>query len=495
MALHSGKRRSDSKSCCWLSTLHQFRWRSILVTASLVALGVFLQKVNKTAEHSVLRTWASPPCDMYLSYPQKEKEKIIGQIIQEQMNSEIKNHLDAFKEMQKTFPLFKHANYTLLAGAPPWRKKLLTVGIASVQRSHGNYLLDTLKSLFQASSKYELEHPLVLVLLSDSDPQWLSQTVAKISNLFTWFIEAQELLVVHGLLRGSLVRTVDDGSPCGELYSKQRADFALLMNFANNLSDYFLLLEDNVYCTSGFVSTIYRTLAAWEDLSWVILEFSMLSVSGRVFHTSDLSRLISFFFLFPMDTPTHLLLSEFRLLLNQNVPIHFSSSIFYRLTGYLESERACFPVEQAVVFRNPDNPVGVVVSNMIPAVSYMPYYAYILNQDHFIGVEVWEGNFLTVILDKPHKILRVAVLTGSEENGMYHLQKAHVLLGSGLTEEPMHCTQYTLLGPLVKGNLDQRVFYEEDSVEELSCIQLLVLAPQESLLLIRQIKVWTEKEN
>ncbi|XP_048214206.1 alpha-1,3-mannosyl-glycoprotein 4-beta-N-acetylglucosaminyltransferase-like protein MGAT4E [Perognathus longimembris pacificus] len=489
MAPHSEKRRSERKSCCSLSTLHQFWWQSILVTASLVALGVFLQKVNETAEHNV-------PCDMYLSRPQKEKEKI-WQITQEQMSSEIKNHLDAFKEMQKTFPLFEHSNYTLLAGAPPWRKKLLVVGIASVRRSHGNHLLDTLKSLFQASSRYELVHPLVLVLLSDPDPQWLSQTVATISKRFARFIEARELLVVHGLLRVPLVRTAGEGSPCGELYSQQKAGFALLMNFASNLSDYFLLLEDNVHCTPRFVSTIYRTLAAWEDLPWVILEFSRLSISGRVFHTRDLSRLISFFFLFPKDTPTHLLLSEFRLLLNQHVPIHFSSSIFHSLAGYPESESVCFPAEREVVSRNPDNPAAVVFSNMVPIDYHMPYYyyyAYILNEEHLRVMEVEEGNFLTVILDKPHKIIRVAVLTGSEENGTYHLQKAHVLLGSGLMEDPRHCSHYTLLGPLVGGNLDQRVFYEEDSVEELSCIQLLVLASQESLLLIRQIKVWTEDQ-
>ena len=66
-------------------------------------------------------------------------------------------------------------------------------------------------------------------------------------------------------------------------------------------------------------------------------------------------------------------------------------------------------------------------------------------------------------------------------------------LGFYPLEDFKGCARYTLLQPLVDGHLDQIVSYEEASTEQLSCIRMLVLAPQESWLLIRQIKVWTSK--
>uniref|UniRef100_A0A8C0XLS2 MGAT4 conserved region domain-containing protein n=1 Tax=Castor canadensis TaxID=51338 RepID=A0A8C0XLS2_CASCN len=419
--------------------------------------------------------------------------RIVWQIIQEQMSSEIQNHLKVFMEMQIRSPLLQHSSYTVLAGAPPQKKKLLTVGISTVLRPHGSYLLDTLQSLFQGSSEHDLEYTVVLVCLSDPDPAWLSQTVANISGLFAPHIEAQKLLMISGFLGGSLLKKGNHTSPCEGFNSRQKEDYALLMNFASNLSDYFLLMEDNVQCSPRFLSAIYWTLSAWKDLPWVMLEFSNLRASGKVFHTRDLSRLTSFFLLFHSDTPPHLLLSEFRLLLDQNVPIRFSSSIFSHVSSYSEFEDRCFPEEKEVVFGDPDNPTAVVLTNMFPGFRDRPQHAYTLNEDYFSTVDAQSGNYVTVILDRPQKIIRVAVLTGFKKKRMYQLHQGQVLLGYGLTESPRYCAHYILLGPLVRGSLDQRVYYEEDSVEKLSCIKLLVLS-QEALLLIRQIKVWTEPE-
>uniref|UniRef100_A0A8D2B5F6 MGAT4 conserved region domain-containing protein n=1 Tax=Sciurus vulgaris TaxID=55149 RepID=A0A8D2B5F6_SCIVU len=420
---------------------------------------------------------------------------ILQQTAREQINSEVSNHLEVFRELQKNSPLLQHANYELLAGALPKEKKLLTVGISSVQRPQGSYLLDTLRSLFQASSETELETMVVLVHLSDPDPEWLGPAVANISDLFEPHIEARELLVIHGLLDGSPLRNVNQSSPCEELDFRQKVDYALLMNFASNLSDYFLLMDDNVQCTLYFVSSIYWALSAWKEYPWVTLEFSSLRLSGKVFHSGDLSRLASFFLLFHEHTSAYLLLSRFHLLLAQNSPIHLSPSMFYHMGNYSELEATCFPVEKDKVFGEPDNPTAIVLTDMVSMLNILPLYAYVLNEESYTTLDPIEGNHLTVILDRPQKILRIVVLTGTEENGMYHLQKGRVLLGYDIMEQPKHCVRYSLLGPLVGGNLDQRVFYDEDSMEKLSCIRLEVSASQEHWLVIRQIKVWTDPED
>ncbi|XP_053462038.1 alpha-1,3-mannosyl-glycoprotein 4-beta-N-acetylglucosaminyltransferase-like protein MGAT4E [Nycticebus coucang] len=266
------------------------------------------------------------------------------------------------------------------------------------------------------------------------------------------------------------------------------------MNFAINLSDYFLLMEDNIRCTPKCISFIYSILSAWKELRWVILEFSSLNVSGKVFRTSDLSRLTSFFLLFLKDTPTDLLLSEFQLLLAQNVPIRFTPSVLHPMGNYSAVKDICFPVEKDQVLGEPDNPLATVLTDMETISNVVPQYAYILNEEGYSTLDPLEGNHLRVILDRPQKVIRVAVLTGVDDGGKYRLQQGQVELGYQPTEEPKDCAHYILLGPLVEGNLDQRVFSKVGSEEKLSCIRLLVLASQESWLVIRQIKVWTEPE-
>lgn len=379
--------------------------------------------------------------------------------------------------------------------SPPHSPELLTVGISSMQHPQGTRLLNTLQLLFQASSEPELECIVVLVCLSNSELEWLSQVAANISDLFRGHIEAQQLLVVHGHLGDPpLPEDLDEAhppSPRKGLHNQQKRDLALLMNLATNFSEYFLLLEDQVSLISKFISTIYWVLLAWKNLPWVILDFSNLSLSGKVFHTSDLPRLTSLFRLFQKDTPMHLLLSEFRLLLAQPMPIHFSSLVLDQTHSELED--FCFPGKKKRVFGEPDNPTASIITDMLTISDNVPQYAYTLNKECNSTFNPMKGNHLTVILERPHKVIRIEVLTGSNKPRQYHLEQGQVELGFYPLEDFKGCARYTLLQPLVDGHLDQIVSYEEASAEQLSCIRLLVLAPQESWLLIRQIKVWTSK--
>ncbi|XP_034369387.1 alpha-1,3-mannosyl-glycoprotein 4-beta-N-acetylglucosaminyltransferase-like protein MGAT4E [Arvicanthis niloticus] len=456
-------------------------WRCIRVLTSLVILGFFLHENIAAREEQQYNTLLS------------EKKKMIQQIAQEEISSEITNHLKYFTEMQKSAHVLQHATYTVLVGAALQAKRLLTVGI-SVQHKNRTYLLDTITSLFQASSEQDLEYMLILVLLSDTDPKWLNQTVANISGLFMPHIESGRLLVVHGLLGGSRAKSRNHTSPCGKLYSRQKTSFALLMNFALNLSEYFLLLGDNVQSTPRFLSDIFWVLEAWNQLPWVILDFSSMAISGKVFHTEDLSRLVSFLLLFPKDISTHLLLSEFRLLLSQNVPIRLNPSIFYRMTSDSEFEDTCFPVEQDKDLGEPDNPTATVFTDMLSLWNTHAPYAYILNGDSFWVLDALKHNYLLVVLDKPQKVIKVAVETGSNENKLNLLKYGQLLLGYSPMDYPKRCAHYNLVGPLVRGQLDQMVFYEEDSVKEISCIKLLVTASHDYPIKITQIKVWTEVE-
>ncbi|XP_037662112.1 alpha-1,3-mannosyl-glycoprotein 4-beta-N-acetylglucosaminyltransferase-like protein MGAT4E [Choloepus didactylus] len=426
---------------------------------------------------------------------EEEEKRILLQQHQEQIKSENKKHLETFKKIQKNSPLLQHTNYKFLAGIIPQEKKLLTVGISSVHRPRGSDLLSTLQSLFHASSEPELKYITVLVHLSDPDPEWLSQTVANISSLFKQHIEAQKLLVIHGLLNDSLPEDLNNTnhfSSCEALYFRQKADYALLMNFASNLSDYFLMIGDDVHFAPKFVYAIYWALSAWKEIHWVTLEFSSLSFSGKVFHTSDLSHLTLFFFLFPKETHTDLLLSNFGFLLGQRAPIRLIPKLFYSQDNYSTSEDTCNQKEEGKEEEDlgkPNNPPAKINTNMMLRQFHPPENTYILDESYFMTEVATPVNKLILIFNQPLKVIRVQVLTGIGKQALHRVEQGQVKLGYEPIKEKIGCTLYTLLGPLVKGNLDQKVFYKEDFVGAVRCVQLLVTATQESKVCIRKIKI------
>ncbi|XP_077013559.1 alpha-1,3-mannosyl-glycoprotein 4-beta-N-acetylglucosaminyltransferase-like protein MGAT4E [Tamandua tetradactyla] len=464
--------------------MHHYFWRYIIAIVSLVLLSFFLYGRIQDGEYKLLM---------------EEKKRNMWQQHLEQIQYENENHLRTFKKMQKNSPLLQYANYRFLAGTIPQEKKLLTVGISSVHHPHGSDLLDTLQSLFHVSSEPELKYITVLVHLSDPDPGWLSQKVANISSLFKQHIETQKLLVIHGFLNSSFLpgdlNNTNHSSSCEALYFRQKADYALLMNVASNLSDYFLMIGD-VHFVPKFVSAIYWALSSWKEMRWVILEFSSLSFSGKVFHTSDLSRLTSFFFLFPKDTPTDLLLSNFGSLLGQTAPIRLIPNLFYSQDNSSPSEDTCNPEEggKEEDLGKPTNPPGKIYTNMAVGKSHLPKNTHFLNDVYFLTEYAIPGNMLIFIFNQSLKVTRVQVLTGIGKQGLYRLKQGQVELGYEPVREKRGCAVYLLLGPLVKGKLDQKVFYKEDSVGAVKCIQLLVTAPQESKVYIRMIKIWIESE-
>ncbi|KAL4673723.1 hypothetical protein H8959_017657 [Pygathrix nigripes] len=395
-------------------------------------------------------------------------------------------------------------------------------------------------------------------------------------------------------------------------------DYAFLMNFATNYSDYFLMIEDDVKCAPGFVSQIATILSAWERKAWVTLEFARLGFIGKLFHARDLPCFVRFLLLFYQEMPCDYLLSHFRDLLMQKKPIQFFPSLFQHMGNYSSFEGQLNSLTDKEFEGNnigpPGNPAATIHTSLNVTNASVLMNAYSLDKNFFYIKEAKAGSHLTVVLDIPATVFRVQVLTGSElkeenqvkegqvelgydstnrindcddyillgllvngildkqvlseesgkklgeagtfpkstlaltklrellvglltvgiasmqhprgsylldtlqsmfqassereleyivvlvhlsgsdKDGRYRLQQGQVELGYDPQEDPKSCARYALLGPLAGGNLDQIVFFEEESVEELSCIRLLVLASQESWLLIKQIKVRTEPD-
>ncbi|XP_037668055.1 LOW QUALITY PROTEIN: alpha-1,3-mannosyl-glycoprotein 4-beta-N-acetylglucosaminyltransferase C-like [Choloepus didactylus] len=460
-----------------------FPWKFIIIATAVVLPIFFFIKEN--------------PFDTTSFLSLEEKKMIAWQRAWIQTNPGRTNHLEIFKDTQKNSEPLKNVNPRILIGDPPMKKKLLTIGISSVQHPQGSYLLDTLKFLFFASSPSEQKHFIVLVHLADPDPKWLNQMISSISSLFEPYIKARQLVVINTPLKSylslkNLKKKLNDTPADVAFHSKQNMDYAFLMNFATNHSDYFLMIEDDVKCAPGFVTQIATILSAWEDKPWVILEFSQLNFTGKLFRTRDLPRFVHFLLLFYQEMPCDYLLSHFLDLL-QKKSIQFFPSLFHHMDDYSSFEGKLNSLKDKELEENdtgsPSNPAASIYTNLQVTSDSVPMNAYSLDKNFFYTKGAEAGNHLTVVLDIPAKVFRVQVLTGSDLKEENQLKEGQVELGYESTYGSNDCDNYTLLGLLVNGSLNKQVFSEK-SGKKVKCVRLLVTATHPSGIAIRHINVW-----
>ncbi|KAM5237799.1 alpha-1,3-mannosyl-glycoprotein 4-beta-N-acetylglucosaminyltransferase C-like [Ctenodactylus gundi] len=455
-------------------------WGLIMVTAVVLPIFYFIKE---------------NPFDTTSFLPLAEKEMVAWQRGRIQINPGITEHLRTFKDMQRNSEPLTNVNSQILIGVPPTEKKLLTVGISSVQHPQRSYLLEALQSLFSASSSTEQKHFIVLVQLADPSPTWLNQMTSTISTLFKPYIQARQLVVTHTPLESYLLwknlKKFNDVPANVAFHAKQNMDYAFLMNSATNYSDYFLMIEDNVKCVPGFVTQIVTILSAWERKFWVTLEFSPLGFTGKLFHSRDLPYLVRFLLLFYQEMSCDHLLSHFRDILMQQKPIHFSPSLCQHI-GNDSSSGAKISSPQELEENNsgsPSNPAATLYTNLNVMSDSALTNAYSLDKNYFYVKEAKAGSYLTVVLHIPATVFRIQVLTGSEQKEKNRLEEGQVELGYDTTNRVNDCDDYILLGMLLNGTLDTQVLSEE-SGKKVKCVRLLVTATPPSGLIVRHINLW-----
>lgn len=375
----------------------------------------------------------------------------------------------------------------------------LTVGLSSVKRTKENYLLQTLESIFNQSSEEELSEMVVVVLLADFDLHWVFKMLDSIKKLFSKRLILGQLLVIHAdeetypPLKG-LKRNFNDAPDRVSFRSKQNVDYAFLVDFSARLSTYYIMLEDDVSCSKGFLSSIQSHVSSTGSSSWVTLEFSKLGYIGKLYHSRDLSRLGHFLFLFYQEMPCDFLLSHFRTLLMQDKVIRFRPSLFQHMGTYSSFQGTFNRLKDEDFHDSPaDNPPATVYTDIGVFKNHNPVEAYSQGTNYFWGRSpINVGNFFLVAFEKPVSLSRIVIQTG--QDGVDILQSADVELGETAvkTNNRPECTEYHNIGVLNQGCFELQDIHQ--TVNRLvSCLKITVTASQSNWVVIRNIQVWLKK--
>ncbi|XP_064425184.1 alpha-1,3-mannosyl-glycoprotein 4-beta-N-acetylglucosaminyltransferase C-like [Latimeria chalumnae] len=343
----------------------------------------------------------------------------------------------------------------------------------------------------------------VVVHLADFDMGWNSKTAEEISRKFAHHIISGHLIIIHAPQEyypplAGLKRNYNDPEDRVKFRSKQNVDYAFLFSFSANLSNYYLMIEDDVRCAKSFFSAIKKVVTSREGSYWVTLEFSKLGFIGKLYHSSELSRLAQFLLLFYQEMPCDWLLVHFRVLLTQKDVIRFKPSLFQHVGLYSSFRGTANKLKdddfEEDSFDIPDNPPATVHTDIPIFENYQPSKAYSNSEEYFWGKSPASRNYFTIVFAKPVRVSRIRILTGSEERQSDYLHHGVLEIGSNpaSARNAKDCSNYVQVGKFESGQFNKK------NIERLvdfdaQCVKIVVTENQTEWVIIKSISIWTKQ--
>lgn len=386
-----------------------------------------------------------------------------------------------------------NVSYQLLSGSLPTQQNFLTVGISTVQRKKGQYLRDTLASVFSQSSDEERSQMVVVVLVADFDPSFRRSITEEVQKSFPKELSTGQLLLMHvpqehyPPLTG-LKRNYNDAADRVTFRSKQNIDYAFLMHYSAALGRYYLQLEDDVSCAKHFVSKIRSHVTEQENkkILWSCLEFSSLGYIGKLYKSHNLPLLARFLFLFYQEMPCDWLMSRFRDLLAQKEPIVFRPSLFQHMGTFSSFRGTHNKLKDKDFEEDYSNPPADVFSNMSEYKKHHVHLAWTLGPDYFWARSPSLGDYVMVVLKTPVVLTDIVIETG--DGGKDILESAQVEIGRDMVDRGKSCATFKSVGQIERGRFEAH-FLDKTHDSAISCLRIRVTAAQSDWVMIKRIRV------
>ena len=380
----------------------------------------------------------------------------------------------------------------------------LTIGISSITRPSGqNYLLKTVKRLVEGLSEEEKKEVFMVILLADFDEAHKHTALMEPSDGFNKYVDQGLFHVIYAPLEyypplSNLKTKFGDSQQRTYWRSKQVVDFGFLMCYCKDLSQYYLHLEDDLIPSPSFYPKLKDFISQKNHLP--ILDVAFSGYTAKVFHSSDLESIATYFYLLYNENPVDWLRHHWRQVKEDDNFVLPPASLFQHVgdnSSFIENDDSYKSKEE--FFDEFDhkykglNPSAIVSSSM--QYSYdetKPEHAYNKGNGYFWAMFVKRDDFITIKFTAATTVREVFVDTGSYV-ATQDLLKSGVLQASFLnnsnkmeTNDPTNCKDFETVGDFKDG----RVKVSLDGSRKLFCLRILVTKDQDEWLFVREIDVW-----
>ncbi|XP_054409529.1 alpha-1,3-mannosyl-glycoprotein 4-beta-N-acetylglucosaminyltransferase-like protein MGAT4D isoform X3 [Pongo abelii] len=189
------------------------------------------------------------------------------------------------------------------------------LGISTVNRGNYSYLKQTLTSVVSRMTLSQEKDSIVIVLVADSNEDYLHSVVKMITKKFKRQVRSGSLEVISipAFLYSSMLNAKHLAEASQKLASwriKQVLDFCILMLYAQPKAKYYLQLEDDIIAKEMYFTKITDFVGNISSNNWFFIEFSMLGFIGKLFRSEDLTQFVRFFLMFYKEKPVDWLLND-----------------------------------------------------------------------------------------------------------------------------------------------------------------------------------------
>lgn len=288
-------------------------------------------------------------------------------------------------------------------------------------------------------------------------------------------------------------RTFNDSLERIQWRSKQVLDFAFLFHCGQGIAEYFLILEDDVETSPGYVNAIKNFVTAKQNQDWVSLTFSGFFIIGRLLRNADLTRLSQFLVMFYLEKPVDLLIIQFLDLLVQDrytvtrrVPSLFQHiGLFSSLDGKIQKARdRSFSSNEHF-----QNPPADIVTTLGVYKKHFPEYGYDISPDKFFwGSAPKVNDTFDIILHKPMWLKSLVILSGhkSHKNDLirYAKLKLSPSFNKMISNSKADCSHFQTATVFHQGIVNMTF---NDSSQVVQCIRIEFIKKHANWILIREI--------
>ena len=374
-----------------------------------------------------------------------------------------------------------------------------------------SYLVETVSSIIDKTSTDEKMQVVVVVFLADFDTTYNAGVVKVLTEKFMDYINMGFIQIIQATPDfypplTNLKRNFNDKEERVKWRSKQVVDFAFMFLYAQNLSSYYLQIEDDVICANKFLTGIREYIKSMEHAQWAMLEFSELGFIGKLFKSADLLKLGRYMLMFYEEQPVDFLMSYFRLSMAQRTAylrkptlfqhIGLKSSLKLKADNKLK-DKYFDSVDKPW---KSDDPPGVVISNMKSYEQWHASLAYGSGSGFFWASNVKEGDWFVVAFNEPVKLKRVIVETGHPKtrkdqliSGIMEWSPKVIKLDE--TKQQVTCASLQKLGTFVDGRLDVGNLNEPGSPTRgtpVNCLRITIGPDQKDWVVFNQVAVFVE---
>ena len=287
--------------------------------------------------------------------------------------------------------------------------------------------------------------------------------------------------------------------------TKQVMDFSFMFMYSQNMSDYYLQIEDDVISAGNYIESIESYIAFQNRKTWTMLEFSELGFIGKLFKSSDLPKLAKFMLTLYQEQPIDWLLTYFRLASTQNDILMRKPTLFqhiglkssFDITSDNKLKDRYFDSGEKK-YRG-DDPPGKVFTNMQTFKHYIPELAYASGSGFFWAQEPHKGDHITIKFDTPQQLKRVVVETGHSKspkdvlhNGIVEISPKFMRMYSPSKTSNVSsvlCGDWKTVGEFVDGRIDSGDL--SSWYRPMECLRITQTQEQENWVVFNQIAVFT----